>query len=143
MKTISRRAFALRLSDAFILLTATKAFAAVEALVTGAVAHCDMAAVRARGSILLEVRHGIAQVLDHLFGGRTVSMAVPVAGLDVEDIGILGNCQFRDGAIDLFSHLFQQTGHRQFRLITAHGIGFAVAGDKLQCQPAEDVVCDG
>ena len=44
-----------------IFLRAAEAFAAVEALVTRAVAHGDVAAAGTRGRIELEVRNGIAQ----------------------------------------------------------------------------------
>lgn len=53
----------LPLSIILIMLTATKAFAAVEAFVAGTVAHGHMPAVRASGSVLLKVGDGVAEGL--------------------------------------------------------------------------------
>src|SRR5262249_22196240 len=63
------------------ILTTAETFSAVQALVTGAVANGDVAAVRTRRRVLLEMGDSIAQVFHHAIGGGVMPMAVAVARL--------------------------------------------------------------
>src|ERR1035437_5022019 len=115
-------------------LRATEAFAAVKAFVARAIADGDVAAVRTRRGVLL--------VGDHR-GERQGATTVAVAIFNLKHLGFLGNRQFRHRAVHLFFYLFQQAGHGQLRLGARDVQAFAVAGNELQSQPAENVIGDG
>ena len=73
------------------MLAAPEALAAVQALVTGAVADGDMAAARACWRVLLKVGYGIAEAFNFAMpvaipGPRAVSVAV--ACLHIDDLSV-------------------------------------------------------
>src|SRR6266545_2290118 len=126
-------------------LRTTQAFTAVQALVTGAVAHRDVAAVRTGRRILLEVRQGVAQARNRAALWRAVAVALSPAA--VRDVGpqadggvVFRQRQLRDRSVYFFFNFLEQTGHGQVRLF--HAVGLAIIRDKLQRHPAEDVIND-
>src|SRR6266542_3021501 len=126
-------------------LRTTQAFTAVHALVTGAVAHRDVAAVRTGRRILLKVRQGVAQARHRTVLGRAVAVALSLAavcvgGPQAEGGVVFRQRQLRDRAVYFFFNFLEQTGHGQVRLF--HPVGLAIIRDKLQVQPAEDVIND-
>src|ERR1017187_8651815 len=105
-------------------LTATEAFAAVEALVARAVAHGHVAAIGARGRILLEVRDRIAESLYRplgsggVGGGMALALAIAtVAGHRLQNVSVIRERQLRHGPVDLLLHLFLQPVDGQLRLV--------------------------
>src|SRR6266481_3725444 len=84
------------------LLTATQALSAIQALVTSAVSHSDVAAARTSRRVLLKVRDGIAQRFNFALGrGRfrvfvAAAVAVAVRRPQIDDLCIFGQREFRD-----------------------------------------------
>jgi hypothetical protein len=118
-------------------LRAPQALAAIQALVTCPVANRYVAATRARRGILLVGNHR-RQV------SPAIRMPVPVAIPFHLNGRVFGNRQFRDRTVYFFFQLFEEPGHREFRLCPAgRGDGVAVTGNKLQREPAKHVVNDG
>src|ERR1019366_8717889 len=133
-------------------LAAPQAFAAVEALVAGAVAHGDVAAIGTGGGVALKTAELLAQGRKHPPGtgsgviGAAVAVAVALRGARLrryQNVGIVRERQVRHRPVYFFFDFFREAGQGQFGLGTRREIGFAVARDKLQGQPAEYVVNNG
>src|SRR4051812_15406273 len=101
-------------------LRAAEALAAVQALVTGAVAHGDVAAVWTGRRILLEVRDSVTNGADLALGmdGPAVAMAiavsVPIAVFHIKHLGIFGEGELGHRTIHPFFQLLNQTWDSQF-----------------------------
>src|SRR5258707_318844 len=129
-------------------LRTPKTLAAVQTLVTSAVAHGDVAATWTGRVVLLEMGDRIAEGFHGPRGGcgGTGLMTVAIssgAGCCFQDVGVVRDSQLRHGAVDLFFFLLGQTGDGEIRLIMMRHVRLAVAGDELHGEPAENVVGDG
>src|SRR5208282_2203819 len=108
---------------------AAETFPTIQAFEAGAVAHGNVAAVRTRGRVLLEVRDGVAKRF-HRAGGTGLALMAAVAGfLHVNDVAVLGQCQFTHRTVHPFFFLFEQTGDGEFRLRAVGGSSLTVAGN--------------
>jgi len=124
-------------------LATPEAFAAVQAFVAGAVAHGHVTAVRTGGRILLIRNHG-GQRLGTLGVGMAVAVTIAISIAVRGNVFLLiGEGEFRHGTIDLFLDRFHEARHGEFGLRAGHTEAFAIAGDELQREPAENIVRDG
>src|SRR5690348_12682313 len=75
-------------------LAAAEALAAIQAFIASAVAHGDMAAIRACGRILLKMSNGVAQCFDGALGsGVGVTIVVRVLRFQLKHFGVFSDGQ--------------------------------------------------